>query len=221
LKALSYCNDFFSFNNTILFSNEKLESEFKQINISPLNSIKEYNNFILSLNEYIESDFVLIIQDDGHIVNPTIWSDKFLEYDYIGAPWPNSKKWKKRFKKKYNKKIADQIIQNIDKNQVGNGGFSLRSKKFLEYSSNFNDCEGIDEDIFLCIYNYENAKNFGINFAPFSTAKKFSYEMSMRKIFKYHETKNKEFNKENHFGWHGKRFSNYESLLDLKNKTKL
>ena len=131
------------------------------------------------------------------------------------------KNGKEDLKRNIIKNIADQIIENIDKNQVGNGGFSLRSKKFLEYSSNFSDCKDIDEDIFLCIYNYENAKNFGINFAPFSIAKKFSYEMSMRKIVKYHETKNKEFNNEDHFGWHGKRFSNYETLLDLKNITKL
>ena len=58
-----------------------------------------------------------------------MWSDDFLEYDYIGAPWPNSKNGKVDLKK-YNKNIADQIIENIDKNQVENGGFSLRSKNF-------------------------------------------------------------------------------------------
>ena len=217
LKALNYCNNLFSFNNTILFSNQNFQTDINQVNISSLNSIKEYNNFVLSLNRYIESDFVLIIQDDGHIVNPKMWLDEYLEYDYIGAPWPNSRKWKSRFKKKYNKQTADQITKNIDKNQVGNGGFSLRSKKFLEYSSSFADCNDIDEDIFLCIYNYEVARDFGINFAPFSTAKNFSYEMSMKKFIKYYETKNKKFYLENHFGWHGKRFSNYEALLDLKN----
>ena len=26
-----------------------------------------------------------------HIVNPEMWDKKFLNYDYIGAPWPSSK----------------------------------------------------------------------------------------------------------------------------------
>ena len=26
-------------------------------------------------------------------------SNEFLNFDYIGAPWPNDKKWKNRFKK--------------------------------------------------------------------------------------------------------------------------
>ncbi len=41
--------------------------------------------------------------------------------------------------------------------------------------------------------------------------------MSMKKYIRYHETRNKNFKVENHFGWHGKRFKNYEALLDLKN----
>ena len=40
-----------------------------------------------------------------------LWDPKFLNYDYIGALWPHYKE-----------------------NQVGNGGFSLRSKKLLESS---------------------------------------------------------------------------------------
>lgn len=182
-----------------------------------MNSIKEYNDFILNINPFIKSDFALIVQDDGHIVNPNKWSNEFLNFDYIGAPWPNNKKWKSRFKKKYNEEISDQIVQNINRNQVGNGGFSLRSKKFLEYSATFNDCNNIDEDIFLCIYNYEKSQNYGVKFPSFKIAKEFSYEMSMKKYINYHETKNKNFDVDKHFGWHGKRFKNYEALLDLKN----
>ena len=28
------------------------------------------------MNDYINSDFVLIVQDDGHIVNPHLWDDE-------------------------------------------------------------------------------------------------------------------------------------------------
>ena len=60
--------------------------------------------------------------------------------------------------KKYNKEISDQIVQNINRNQVGNGGFSLRSKKFLEYSASFNDCNNIDEDIFYAFITLKNLR---------------------------------------------------------------
>ena len=67
----------------------------------------DYNQFILKdLNSHITTDFVLVIQYDGFVINPHKWDIKFSEYDYIGAPWP----WAKDY-------------------QVGNGGFSLRSKK--------------------------------------------------------------------------------------------
>jgi hypothetical protein len=171
----------------------------------------------LTLNQYIDSDFALIVQDDGHIVNENMWSDEFLEFDYIGAPWPNSRRWKSRFYNKYNLATAETIARNVNHNQVGNGGFSLRSKKFLEYSSKFNSCQNIDEDIFLCIYNYQEAIRQGIEFAPTQLAKDFSYEIYLTKLIKYHERSNKKFDINNHFGWHGKRFTNYESLLNLKN----
>jgi hypothetical protein len=52
---------------------------------------------------------ILIMQEDSIIFNNNI-SD-FLEWDYIGAPWPKH--------------------QNDTKNLVGNGGFSLRSKQTM------------------------------------------------------------------------------------------
>ena len=216
IKALKYSSKKLSFNNIYLFTDENITFEYETIKIEKLRSIKEYNNFILKLNDYINSDFVLIIQDDGHIVNPHLWDDNFLNYDYIGAPWPNNKKWRNRFSK-LDKNISSNLIKNFSFNQVGNGGFSLRSKKFLQYSSEFSDTMGLAEDIFLCIYNYEKAINNGINFAPFKVAKNFSYEINLRKILKFSEVKNKKYNFNNHFGWHGKRFKNYEDLLNLKN----
>ena len=39
----------------------------------------------------------------------------------------------------------------------------------------------------------------------------------LRKILKFSEVKNKKYNFNTHFGWHGKRFKNYEDLLNLKN----
>ena len=62
-----------------------------------------WNNFI--------GDKLLIHQEDSIIFHHDI--EPFLEYDFIGAPWPKE--------------------QDTNKNLVGNGGFSLRTKsKMLE-----------------------------------------------------------------------------------------
>ena len=39
------------------------------------------------LCQYVQSEFVLVIQWDGYVLNPDVWDDGFLEYDYIGACW--------------------------------------------------------------------------------------------------------------------------------------
>tara|TARA_B110000008_G_scaffold250691_1_gene264179 strand:+ start:1525 stop:2235 length:711 start_codon:yes stop_codon:yes gene_type:complete len=213
LKTLDYCSSFFEFNNSILFTDSEIKSTNHQIvNIDKFQSIDDYSNFILKLGKYIESSHVLIVQDDGHIVNKDIWSDDFLDYDYIGAPWPSSKKFIKRWS---DKKYGD-TIQNIKLNRVGNGGFSLRSKNFLNYSSQFEDTGGIAEDIFLCLINYQKALSEEIKFAPFDIAIKFSYEVPLKGFNKSNEAKNKTYNLNNHFGWHGKRFLNSDKLMKLK-----
>ena len=57
---------------------------------------------------HITTSHILFIEWDGWVINADSWTDDFLQYDYIGAPWP----WH-------------------NANRVGNGGFSLRSVKLL------------------------------------------------------------------------------------------
>ena len=33
----------------------------------------------------------MLIHSDGYVINPSAWRDDFLDYDYIGAPWPKNK----------------------------------------------------------------------------------------------------------------------------------
>lgn len=80
-----------------------------------------YQRFMIEeLNAYVETGHCLVVQADGFICDPSRWRDQFLGYDYIGAPWPEC--------------IADYDgwVVRLDRNRVGNGGFSLRSKKLLE-----------------------------------------------------------------------------------------
>ena len=124
-----------------------------------INSITDYNNFIVhDLHKHIESEFCMIVQADGHPVNIDAWSDEFLKYDYIGAPW-YTQPW------------------HISKT-VGNGGFSIRSKRFLEHSADFTYYNGISEpeDVFLCRTVNEELRESGLRFAPHDVAYKFSVE---------------------------------------------
>lgn len=128
--------------------------------ISPM-GISEYSNFcVKELNNHIDSDFCLVFQDDGFIVNPDLWDDEFYAYDYIGSPWPLYIGWPK------------------EGFQVGNGGFSLRSKKFLEVSQKMNRTTG-NEDTYILITNRKILDDNGIKIAPVEIARKFSVEIPM------------------------------------------
>lgn len=136
--------------------------------------IGEYSDFCISeLNKHIDSDFCLIFQDDGFILNPHLWDDSFYNYDYIGAPWPLYIGWPR------------------EGQQVGNGGFSLRSKKFLESSSKLPRTMS-NEDTYLVCKNRGILEADGINIAPLEVARKFAIEFpldiyhSIDKCFGFH-----------------------------------
>lgn len=160
------------FDKKILTSDKNFKNydDVKVIHIDPLD-YKAYNKFcILELTKYVDSDFVLLVQNDGFISNPSKWTDEFLKYDYIGAPWhseygPNRFPW----------------TDNGTKNLVGCGGFSLRSKKLLnlcsEYEPNFVNNQmlaGMHEDIFVCVYAREHLENSGCKFATVEHARLFA-----------------------------------------------
>lgn len=125
--------------------------------IPKIRSIAEYNRFILKeLADRVETDFVLIVQWDGYVVDGSQWRDGFRDYDYIGARWPFD----------YGP-------------MVGNGGFSLRSRRLLkavqglaaEYTGS------VAEDLFVCdVLGPSLHRNSGINFAPPELADYFSDE---------------------------------------------
>lgn len=136
---------------------------------SNIPTIASYNKFIVhELHKYVNTDYALIIQADGYPVNKAAWTDEFLKYDYIGAPW-YLQPWE------------------LDKT-VGNGGFSLRSMKFLEASARL-DYSGFEEpeDVFLCRSSDKILKQQGIKFAPHDLAYKFSVEdMPYKGQFGFH-----------------------------------
>lgn len=127
------------------------------IRIEPITSIDWYNEFMIKgLYNYIETDYVLVIQFDGFIRNPSNWDDGFFSHDYIGAPWPQHPDY-----------------------PVGNGGFSLRSRRLLQALQDPVIPSSTDdgEDAVICRHfrPYLEEKH-RIKFADVDTAARFSYE---------------------------------------------
>ncbi|MHB1316755.1 MAG: DUF5672 family protein [Minisyncoccota bacterium] len=148
-------------------------NDARRVEIPHLGSIEAFSKFcICNLMEYVNTDFVLLVQHDGFILNPQSWTDEFLNYDYIGAPWfAHDEFWFIRFN--FPRELFDTTV-------VGNGGFSLRSKKFLETSRKLAD-EGVfdiyhPEDLVMCVWNRKVMEDAGIHFAPPEVAKIFSIE---------------------------------------------
>ena len=216
LMAIKHCQKYFQFGSATLFTHVDISDEnVNTVKIPNISSVNDYSNFILQLVKYVNNEFVIIVQDDGFITNPKHWDDNFLNYDFIGAPWPSSedKSWIELQKPE----LRPHLYNTLGKNRVGNGGFSLRSKKFLEFSSNFNDCNGIGEDAFLNIVKYNEAIKYGIKYPALDLALKFSHENAFIDDDKKIRNPNfVDFDINNHFGFHGHNFRNSNSLINLK-----
>ena len=136
------------FGRVVLFSDREVDGVPTQI-IDPINSIAEYSNFVLhDLPHYIHTDFALITQWDGYAWNPDAWSTDFLSYDYIGAPWNDG--------------------------AVGNGGFSLRSRRLMLMCTNIQTNR--PEDVAICRVHRAQLEADGMRFAPLGVAQRFSFE---------------------------------------------
>jgi len=106
------------------------------------------------LGNHIATDHALCVQWDGFVLNAAAWDPGFLDYDYIGAVWP----------------------QFSDAHNVGNGGFSLRSRRLLKACKTlpFEDFEA--EDIVIGRKCRSLLESHGIRFAPAAVAHRFAYE---------------------------------------------
>lgn len=179
-----------TFGQNVLLTSEIIkqtfENELNNIGIKcdtlkyEINNFNDYSRYMVyELNEHVENDYVLTIQHDGFVINPNSWTDDFLNYDYIGAPWPVRDN---AYISPFNEHI-----------RVGNGGFSLRSKKLLEVPSKIDipfDCttgsfykhfdqNNFNEDGCIAVHNRHLFESQGCKFAPVDLAVKFSQELDV------------------------------------------
>lgn len=204
IKAIEYSSKYIKFGKKVLLSDKKFDS-IETIIIPKINNLNEYSYFcIKEMHKYIETTYCLLVQPDGYVTNPLMWSDKFLEFDYIGAPWDLL----------LSQRGLHTCGISLPLNQVpiivGNGGFSLRSKKLLTELSKFDyPNTTIPEDNFICIYKRKELKDLGIKYADVTTAKRFALECPI-------DMNEKNINLHAHFGFHGGH--NFKKpLLDLLN----
>jgi hypothetical protein len=146
--------------------------------IVDIKNYKDYNHYVIyNLHNHVNTSHCLLVQPDGFVLFPEKWDNSWLEYDYIGAPWAY---------------VEDAYIDPFgNHHRVGNGGFSLRSRKFLEVptkvevpwetnNSNFYWMpEGVvnyHEDGNVCVHNRHIFIEQGCKYAPVEVAVRFSQE---------------------------------------------
>lgn len=130
----------------------------EQIQISPIQHFPiDYNRVCLNLlPDLIQEHHVLMIQCDGHAVNAHAWTPEFLHYDYVGACWPSH--WHMP-------------------HSVGNGGFSLRSRKLLRAIKQLGmTASDRHEDYLICLDMRHELERMGCVWAPAQLADRFSIE---------------------------------------------
>ena len=176
VKAMQYSMRGIDFGDAVLITDQKpfyLPSSIRFSQTTRLNTIDDYSmKCIYELKDHIRTDFVLIVHYDGYVVHPEKWSEEFLQYDYIGAPWPE----KEHFLDPEGKMC-----------RVGNG-VSLRSRRILELPSELGlsleatkDTSGhvLNEDNFLCVLHHKILEENGIRFAPLELAAAFGREKTI------------------------------------------
>lgn len=147
---------------------KKKYPDIEYVSVPTMNFI-DYNRLIIEdLHKYFETSHCLIVQSDSFVVNSDLWKNEFLEFDYIGAPWSEKVH------------VSPNLVLDMKKNCVGNGGFSLRSRKLTETTAKINFASlkfPINhEDVIICHYLYEQMIDNGIRFAPPLLASQFSLE---------------------------------------------
>jgi hypothetical protein len=161
-RAIDKSNALCDFGDAILFTDiPQPDGLFRNVKIDRLTSRQDYSKFILKgLVHHIHTKFVLIVQWDGYVLDESAWQPAFTDFDLIGARWH----WHK------------------DGMTVGNGGFTLRSKKLLEAMNEpcFPLMDDMPEDVLICrFYRQELEKKVGIRFATDAVADAFSYERAL------------------------------------------
>lgn len=155
-KSIAQCE----FDRVLFLTDRKFSTnpEIETVLIPKINSKEEYSKFVMKhLYEYITTPYMIVCQSDGYILNGALWDDEWKQYDYLGACWPHES----------------------DGFQVGNGGFSFRSRDLMER---------VATDPVIVAYSPEDSqisrtyrhhleRKYDFKWAPVEVADKFAFEL--------------------------------------------
>lgn len=149
-KRVALCSPFMPTDPKVEFIRARLQAISLELH-------ERYNAWVINeFPKHIQSDFAMIVHRDGYILRPELWTDEFLKWDYIGAPWPF-------------KHVTG----------VGNGGFCIRSKRLalLAMNKGYTRHRNANEDMWITGDFRPHYKPLGMEVAPKDLAGKFSCEI--------------------------------------------
>ena len=159
IAAMQHCQRQIKFGDALLFTDPaRVPLPPAGIRRVPLqiDSVPAYSQFmLLGLLPHITTSHLLVVQWDGYVLDAAQWDPAYLQHDYIGAP----------------------LRHQPPGRAVGNGGFSLRSRRLLQALQDPSLVMRHPED--LCICHDHRARlevEHGMRFAPLAMAAHFAYE---------------------------------------------
>ena len=173
VQALKYSMRGTEFGDVVLISDHRpwyLPQDIRFSKTTRLDSIDAFNyKMVYELHEHIRTDYALIVHADGFVIHPEKWSEDFLQYDYIGAPWPEP------IDAQNYRTASGRLVK------VGNS-VSIRSRRLMEYPKKHHlewrpAYDGYyNEDIYLCCLERDRMEADGLTWAPLEAAVRFGRE---------------------------------------------
>jgi tetratricopeptide (TPR) repeat protein len=157
VRALRRSAEGIRFARTVFVTDRRLDQPGIEVRtVAPLASRDDYSRFVLSsLLDHVDTSHVLLVQWDGYALSPAAWRGHFLDCDYIGARW----------------------FWAPEGQRVGNGGFSLRSRRLLEALRDPRIVLTEAEDVTICrTFRTLLEDEHSIRFATEIVADEFAFE---------------------------------------------
>lgn len=159
-KVVRHCMKLMNFDRATILHPSPVE--LPGIEVVQANMKNQNECLVREVPDCVVCDHILSVHWDGYIINPQLWSEDFLKYDWIGAPWP---------------------LKNLPNPnwRVGSGGFFLCSKEIAAWwQSICNQEEPFDWQI-GALYR-DKFENLGMKFASLDVASKFAKECDLEDI---------------------------------------
>jgi hypothetical protein len=171
IKALQISSEKINFAKIVLVSDVRPDNLPENIEYKYYPKITCSHDFdvfaIEHLGKYFDTNHVLMVQYHGFVIHPELWNDDWLKFDFCGALWFP--------RKEFISLSTGSLVR------VGNGGFSLRSKRLYNtieklglkcvYDRSFSNDDGLINSLFRKVL-LEN----GIVYPEATDIPEFSFE---------------------------------------------